>query len=222
MKKHIMVGLLLCGAVTVSATQLTHALVGTADIAQAAEKTADNASSHVLSATDATEKSRQELDAKRKVIEDKIASKKAAIGEKLTGKRQEQCEKKEATINSILDTRASAAQQHFDKFKAIQDKLAAFVAEKSLNVENAKPLEIIMTDAAMEAEVAVTAVNGLDFACEETAASSPGAIVMEEVATAKQALKDYRTAIKDYAVAVKAAATSEPTATEPTETETAQ
>lgn len=222
MKKHIMVGLLFCSAVTLSATQLTHALVGATDVAQAAEKTNDNASSHVLSSNDAVEKSRQELNDKRKTIQDKIASKKAAIGEKLSGQRQEQCEKKEAAINSILDTRATVAQQHFDKFKAIQDKLIAFVAEKSLTVENAKPLEIIMTDAAMEAEAAVSAVNGLDFVCEETAASAPGAIVMEEVATAKQALKDYRTAIKDYAVAVKDAVTSEPATTESTETEAAQ
>lgn len=209
MRKQILVGLLLFGAVTVSATQLTHSLVGATDVVQAAEKPEREAQSHVLSSTDATTKARDEVAAKRKAIEDKIAGKRAAITEKLSGQRQEQCEKKETAINSLLDSRASAAQQHFDKFKAIQNKLTAFVTEKELNVENASALEVIMNDAAASAEAAVTAVSVIDFTCEDTSAIAPGGIVKEQVATAKQSLKDYRTAIKDYAVAVKAAATTE-------------
>lgn len=156
----------------------------------------------------------QEVDAKRAEIEQRLAAKRAAIQEKLSGKRAESCEKKQASINQILDNRVSAASKHFDRFKAIQEKLVAFVETKALVVENAAALELIMNDAQASARAAIDAASATDFACTETDAAAPGKIVTEQVGAQKQALKNYRSAIKDYAVALKSSIAATKTETD--------
>lgn len=158
----------------------------------------------------------EETQARREAIEQKIADKKAAIEQKLSGKRAEVCEKKQEAINRVLDTRVDAAQKHLDKLNAIRDKLAIFVTDKQLTVENTSALEVIMNDKQTAAQAAVDAAKSTDFDCTEADASAPGKIVTEQVTAQKEALKEYRDAIKEYALAVRTAATTE------TETEVTQ
>jgi len=155
------------------------------------------------------QKRTEEIQSKRQAMEDRFAEKRAAIATKLSGERKQRCESKEAKINQMLDKRTAAAQRHFDTFKSIQDRLTTFVADKNLDVENAAALELIMNDAQTAAQAAITAASSVEFACKDADASSPGHIIMDEIVTAKQALKEYRQAVRDYAIAVKAAATVE-------------
>lgn len=217
MRKNIFVSLVLAATLTVGVAQTSQALQ-TETILQTVTSRVQGVETRVQT----VEERRQEIDAKRQEIERKVAEKKAAIAEKLSGQRAERCAQKQDTINRILDTRTSAAQRHFDKFKAIQDKLQAFVVDKELSVENASALELIMNDKQTEAQAAVDAAVATDFDCLNTDAAAPGRIVVEQIATVKQALKDYRTAIKDYAVAVRTAATppTENNSTDPEATET--
>lgn len=216
MRKNIFVSLVLAATLTAGLAQTSYALQ-TETILQSVVSRVEG---EVQSATDVVAERRQEIETKRQTIEQKVAEKKAAIAEKLSGQRAERCAQKQDAINRVLDTRTSAAQRHFDKFKAIQDKLQAFVTDKELNVENASAMELIMNDKQASAQAAIDAVNAANFDCASADAAAPGRIVMEQIATAKQALKDYRTAIKDYAVAVRTAATPPSSSTEPEATET--
>lgn len=226
MRKNIFVSLLLAATLTVGIAQTSQALE-TENIVQSAVSRVERTEGDVRGISDRAAEKRKEIEAKRLEIEQRIADRKAAIAEKLSGERAERCLERQDTINNILDNRTSAAQQHFDKFQAIQDKLVAFVADKELSVENANALEIIMDDKQTEAQAAIDAAGATNFDCMNTDANAPGKIVMEQVAAAKQALKGYRTAIKDYAVAVRTAAAplvedSGSTEPEATETETGE
>lgn len=207
MKKGIFVSLLLAAVTVVGTAQTSHALPlldsFTSTLFSRIGETENQTQNETNQTDNAASEKQAELDAKRQEIEQKLAERRAAIAEKLSGKRAEQCEKKEATINRVLDDRVSAAQRHLDKFKVIQDKLVAFVADKQLDVQNASALEVIMNDKQQNAQAAIDTIATVDFSCANADATSPGAIVMDEVASVKQALKDYRTAIKDYAISVK-------------------
>lgn len=159
------------------------------------------------SASNPSEEHKNELDAKRQALEQRLAERRAAVTEKLSGERAELCKRKEQTINQTLDNRVDAAQRHFDKLKDIHGKLAAFVTEKELSVNNANALELILGEKQADAQATIDAVKALDFECTIADAHAPGAIVIDQMTEAKQALKDYRTAIKDYAVAIRSAAT---------------
>lgn len=216
MRKNIFVSLVLAATLAVGIAQTSQALE-TETILQSVVSRVEG---EVQSATDTATERRQEIETKRQEIEQKVAEKKAAIAEKLSGKRAERCAQRQDTINRVLDTRTSAAQQHFAKFKAIQDKLQAFVTDKDLNVENASALELIMNDKQANAQAAIDAVGATDFDCASADATAPGAIVMDQIAAAKQALKDYRAAIKDYAVAIRSAAISDDSSSNESESRT--
>lgn len=211
MRKGLLLGMLLALVAVVSNPYLSRAL-SLDDVSNEARDSTKTLSSTIDKEARAT-KLTQEIEMKRAELEQRLADKRAAIQEKLSGKRAESCEKKQASINQILDNRVNAASRHFERFKAIQDKLVAFVETKDLAVENAAALELIMNDAQATARAAIDTAGGTDFACAETDAAAPGKIVTEQVSAQKQALKNYRTAIKDYAVAIKsslAAANGEP------------
>ncbi len=215
MKKSVFVSLLLAAAAVLSAAQTTQAIPLLDDLARSTTPQVEQIQGET---TNRLAERAAELEAKRLEIEQRLAQRRSQITQKLEGARAERCEEKEMTINRVLDTRVSAAQRHFDKFKAIQDKLATFVVDKQLNVENATALEVIMNDKQQSAQASIDAIETTDFDCGSADATAPGNIVMDQVALVKQSLKEYRTAIKDYAVAVKGAATAETDSTsEPTE-----
>lgn len=149
------------------------------------------------------DKMSEDIQAKRDEIEHRLTEKRAEIREKLSGKRAQSCEKKQATINQILDNRINAASSHLEHFKDIQNKLVAFVDRKNLAVDNASALEVIMNDAQAAAQATIDAAAATNFSCSDADAAAPGRIVTEQVSAQKQALMDYRSAIKDYAQAVK-------------------
>lgn len=218
MIKGVVVGLILASATVLGTGQTSHALHSVDSLTQSLLARTQQAEERVQSAMDRKTQRQAELDAKRQAIEQQIAERRAAIAEKLTGERAERCEQKEVTINRILDTRGTAAQRHLDKLKSIHEKLAAFVTEKNLNVDNANALELILNEKQDDAQASVDTVKTLDFECATTDANAPGAIVKSQFTETKQTLKDYRTAIKDYALAVRGAATADT----PTETETSE
>lgn len=207
MIKGLVVGLMLATATVLSTSQTSHALHVVDGVTKSILSRTQQAEEQVRSATDRRADKQAELDAKRQAIEQRLAERRAAVTEKLSGERVMRCEKKEVTINQILDNRVDAAQRHFDKLKAIHEKLAAFVIEKELSVDNANALELILSEKQGDAQATIDAVKALDFECAITDAHAPGSIVIDQMTETKQALKDYRTAIKDYAVAIRSAAT---------------
>lgn len=206
MKKHILVAALLASAVTVGATHATGAVSDVEALSKTDTATTQRTDSQNKEPTELAVINQEDVETKRQALEVKMAERKAAIIEKLSGKRKEKCQAREATINTILDNRVSAAQRYFDKFAAIQEKLVTFTEEKKLNVQNQAALELVMNDSASAAQAAIQAISSSDFACESAAAAAPGALVKDQIGTAKEALKAYRTAIKDYAVAIKSSA----------------
>lgn len=208
MIKGLVLGFLVAVTVIMGTSQTSQALHAVDGITQSLRVRAQQAEERVQSALDRRTERQSELDAKRQAIEQRIAERRAAVTEKLSGERSERCEKKELTINQILDNRVAAAEKHFDKLKAIHGKLAAFVVDKELTVDNANALELILNEKQGDAQVAIDSVKALDFDCALADANAPGVIVTDQISETKQALKDYRTAIKDYAVAIRGAATS--------------
>lgn len=146
-----------------------------------------------------------EVETKRQEIEARIAERQNNVREKLSGRRATTCKEREARINQGLTKRVDAAQRHFDKFKSVQDKLLAYVADNQLTVRNGQALQIIMVESEIDARAAIEAARSSSFSCDATDARSPGKIVREQVAAQKEALKIYLASIKDYAAAVKAA-----------------
>lgn len=212
MKKGLLFGALLALIAVVGSPVVSHALL--------LEETRDAVSDTVKTVTATVDrtardaKAAEDVETKRTQIEQKISEKRAQIHEKLTGKRVEQCEKKQASINQILDNRVSAASKHLERFKAIQEKLVAFVDAKDLAVDNANALELIMDDMRSSAQAAIDAASTTDFSCDNADATAPGQIVTEQVSAQKQALVQYRDALKDYSAAVKTALIAAKTATE--------
>lgn len=209
--------LFVAATAVLGSAQTSQALTFVDDFTQTVAARVQGTESQSDQAARAAEK-QAEIEARRQAIKQRIADRRAAITEKLSGKRAEQCEQQEAAINRVIDERANAAERHFNKFKAIQNKLTAFVADKELTIDNARAHELIIPGQEVEAQAAINELKALDFECTLTDANTPGAIITEQVAAAKQALKDYRTAIKDYAVAIKSAIATQET-TEPTDSD---
>ena len=208
MIKGLVVGLALATVTTLGTSQTTHALHPVDSLTESVRARLQQTKEHVQSAVDKKAEKQIELDAKRQAIEQRIADRRAAITEKLTGERADRCEKKEVAINQILDNRVITAEKYFDKLKSIHDKLDAFVTDKQLDVDNANALKLILDEKQDDAQATIEAAKALDFDCTIADAHAPGLIVVDEMTEAKQSLKDYRTALKDYAVAVRSAATN--------------
>lgn len=226
MKKHLAAGLILAASIIIGASQPTYALLDLARSdnqapreTQSADDRVPENSGDVLSAT-----RNDDLEQRRLEIQQKIQAKRDAVTERLSGRRAEICEQKEQGINQAIAARNAAAQRYFDKFKAIQERLTNFAAEKKLEVKNASALELVMNGRQGEAAATIGAASVTTFDCAVTSASDPGHIIRELVKEEKTALLEYRDAVKDYAVAIKEAATSvessSTTETTPAQTET--
>ena len=207
MKKFSIPIVLFAAALVVGLPLTSFALLG--EITHSVRTTTEHVRGTVESARDAAMP--EEVQVKRQEIQARIDAKRSAITDKLSGQRAETCEKKETTINQVLDNRSTAAERHFNTFKSIRDRLDAFVAEKQLNIDNAEALRNILNDSEGSALAAIENAKVTDFSCESTDAHSPGKIVTEQVAAQKEALKTYRTDLKNYAVAVKSAAVNNQT-----------
>ncbi len=219
MIKGLVVGVMLATVTVLGTSQTSYALHTVDGVTQSLLGRAQQAQEHVQSVVDRRAEKQADIDAKRQAIEQRLAERRAAVTEKLSGERVERCEKKEPMINQVLDTRVDAAQKHFDKLRAIHEKLDAFVTEKQLSVDNASALTLILSEKQDDAQAAIDAVKALDFECTIADAHAPGLIVIDQMTETKQALKDYRTVIKDYAVAIRSAA-AEAANNETTETDT--
>lgn len=145
-----------------------------------------------------------ELETRKQELEQKLADKRAAITDKLMGDRADKCEKKQVNINAMLDKRIETAQKHFDTFKSIQDKLNVLVDNNEITVENEVALQRVMNLLQGRAQGSIETLKKNDFKCNDADPVAPGAIVKDQIAIAKQDLKNYRDSIKDYAQAVKA------------------
>lgn len=152
-----------------------------------------------------------EVQTKRQEIESRIAERQQNVREKLSGKRAATCKEREARINQSITKRIDAAERHFEKFKSVQDRLLAFVADNQISVQNEQALQIIMVESEIDARAAIDAARANTFNCEATDARAPGQIIREQVAAQKEALKTYLTSIKDYAAAAKTAAAQQNT-----------
>lgn len=208
MIKVMISGIMLASVAVLGVSHTSYALHTTDSLTQSLLGRAPQGEEQVQGVADRKAQRQAELDAKRQAIEQQIADRRAAVAEKLSGERAERCEKKEPTINQILDNRVTAAQRHFDKLKMINEKLAAFVTDKELRVHNEAAFELILTEKQGDAEAMIDTVKTLDFECTIADANAPGLIVKDQFSDVKQALQGYRTAIKDYALAVRGAATA--------------
>lgn len=168
-----------------------------------------------------TDDKKLEIEARKQELEQKLAEKRASVSEKLLGVRAEKCEKQQVNINSMLDKRFETAQKHFNTFNAIQLRLEELVEDKEIEVSNHSALKLIMTNLGAKAQGSISMLKSTDFKCEDADATAPGAIVKDQVATAKQDLKNYRDAIKDYAQTIKSSveSTTEPSSDETTSEE---
>ncbi len=217
--KRPLLAILFAAAISVSGTSTTYAIHTSTSITDVLNSTVSSVREQTTRTTNdnSAEDKKVELETRKQELEQKLADKRAAISQKLMGARAEKCQAKQVNINSMLDKRAESAQKHFDKFKAIQDRLVTLVNEKELDVENHGGLENIMTRLQIEAQAKITSLSTNNFDCGEADATAPGSIVKDQVTQAKQALKNYRDAIKDYAVAIKASVNK--TAEAPAETQ---
>lgn len=202
--KRSLLAILLAITVVVSADTVTRALRAPLDIQSTSTVVARNQTTPAQTDDTTSEEKRLELEARKLELEKKLAEKRAAITTKLMGERADRCEKKQGTINSILDKRVLAAQKHFDTFKNIQEKLSVVVDDNAIVVENEVALQRVMNLLQAKTEGSIEALEGADFDCANADASAPGAIVKDQISIVKQDLKDYRDSIKDYAQSIKA------------------
>lgn len=202
MKRYLLHGVILAASFTLVAAPPASALLELvrSETAEVRQET-NNGNGQVLNAVHDAE-----LEQKRQEIRDRIAEKHAAVSEKLSGQRAEACEKKEAAINQMLIDKAAKAQELYDKFQNIQDRLTEFADTHHLDVDSAEALELIMIDKQQEAAALIDTVRFTTFDCANTSANNPGQVVRSLVEDKKQALTDYRDALRDYADAVREAA----------------
>ncbi|MEO5499658.1 MAG: hypothetical protein ABIR46_04110 [Candidatus Saccharimonadales bacterium] len=201
-----MLAILLAVTIAIGGSNTTQALHDTTSLTNTLTSTISTVRDQTTRTTtdETTEQKRLELEARKQELEQKVTQKRAAISEKLMGARAERCMAKQDKINTMLDTRVTSAQKHFDTFKAIQDRLVLLVKENELDVENHGGLENLMDIFQTDAQASINNLGSTNFACEDADATAPGAIVKDQVSVAKKALKDYRDSIKNYAVAIKA------------------
>lgn len=150
-----------------------------------------------------------EVEQKRLELQQKIEARRAAVSERLSGQRADDCEKREQGINEALSSRTAAAERYLEKFKTIHTRLSDFAQKHSLHVDNAEALLLIMEDKQHTAEGTIAAAKLSSFDCSVTSAATPGSIIRGLISEEKYALSEYRDAIKDYAAAVKTAATQQ-------------
>lgn len=201
MKKYVLYGVTLAALCSVTVTHPSSALFGLAR-----SETAEIQQSVKENAVEVLDARRDEQFQKQQEVKDRIAERRAAVAEKLAGKRAETCEQKEHNINQMLTSKVDTAQSYYDRFQSIQTKLTEFARYHELDVDNAQALELILSEKQQNAAVFIETARATGFSCEETAADNPGQIVRELVDQKKQALVEYRDALKEYAAAVKEAA----------------
>jgi hypothetical protein len=144
---------------------------------------------------------------RRETAEQLRQEKREAAQTKLEGAKLQACQKRQASINKILQRIAARGEKQLDVFTKISDRTQAFYETKGRTVDNYDEL-VAAADAKKAAAQSVVEdikEQSVEFACDGSdpkgAAESFKAGLKLQIA----ALKEYKQAVKDLIVGVKSA-----------------
>lgn len=121
--------------------------------------------------------------------------------------RQQACDAHKAELTTRQQNYAASGQKHLDVFNSIYAKVVAFQTKNQLSASNYDSLKATADAKQAAAQAAVTALGSqsITIDCTSTDPAANVATLKTAVATARQALQDYRTAIKNVVVALQTA-----------------
>lgn len=126
---------------------------------------------------------------------------------KLTELRLANCERRLATIESIMNRAATQGTKHLGVFDKVLQRVTDFYESKGLNVSNYDDLLEATADKQAAAKTAIDAVNdSLEFECTSDNPVGKANLFNGKVRAMHKALKDYRTSIKNLIVGIMGAA----------------
>jgi len=164
---------------------------------------------------DAAKRLREELEAKRADRKEQVQTARAELKERLEGAKKRACERHQTKINNLMERMDERRQKAFDRITQVYTAVDAFVAEKSLTVEDYNALVATVNAAktiaqdTLKEQVAVPELN-----CDGEQPRADVTEFREKRLNSIDAMKAYRSAVKEFANAVKTAAQEATTETE--------
>jgi len=141
-------------------------------------------------------------------LQDNQSERQEANQARLTDKKLEICQKREAKITNIMKRIGDRADRQVALFSKITDRVQNFYVTNELSVDNYDTLVAAVNDKKATAQGLVTALKGLivDFDCEGDDPKGVTEVFKTKLKETITTLKEYKTAVKNLIVAVKTAA----------------
>jgi predicted nucleic acid-binding protein len=153
--------------------------------------------------TGMAEAQKQKVEERKTAIKERIETAKTERATKLADKRLEQCEKREARVNTIFTKATERNTKQLAVFQKIEERVKAFYVSKNITAEGYEAAAQNADDKEAVAVAAIEASTETTFDCATADGAKPGSAIKEAMTARHTALKDYRTAIKDLILVVK-------------------
>ena len=136
-------------------------------------------------------------------LETELREKKAAVKEKIKGKRLEACMKHESKINEVIDAAHSRGARVVERLSNVDTSVREFYAKKNLSLSNYDELTNAIDDAKASALAAVSVTDEQTFVCSDDDSTRPGGVISDAVKAQHSAVKEYRDSIRALIEAIR-------------------
>ncbi|MBA3757550.1 hypothetical protein H0X09_01680 [Candidatus Saccharibacteria bacterium] len=129
---------------------------------------------------------------------------------KLDANKLRVCEKREASINKIMQRIATRGEKQIGVFNKISERTQAFYVKKERTLSNYDALVADVNAKKVAAETALAEIKAtiVDFKCDGTDPHGKSQLFKDNLKKEIAALKDYKTAVKNLIRGVKSANSS--------------
>ncbi len=146
---------------------------------------------------------REQLDARKAELKQKLELKADARKEKLEGRRLAQCQNRQARINELMVKSSDVSNRHLENIQKFEASVTTFAEKKSINSE-AFVTQLAKVDGNEElAKEAIKVTAEQQFDCLSVDAQLPAGTLKAAREEKRGALRDYRQSVIDLIKIVK-------------------
>lgn len=179
------------------------------DLAETAQTVDNNVSSDTESAaSDSASHAKtlsERIEARTTELENELNEKKEAHKEKLAGRRLEQCQNRQANINSLLNKSVTIGRDRLARIQSIEDGVKAFYVNQHLSSAQYDATLQAVDEKQAAATAALNVIDAQPFDCSQVDGAKPSDTIKTTFALKRNALKDYRDSVQELIRVVRQA-----------------
>lgn len=148
---------------------------------------------------------KQRLEARRAELRQRLSDNSTQHRSKLEGRLLERCQKRQDTINNLIDKSATIGKKRLAHIQHIEDVVKKFYEKKQLSSDEYAAALVVVDEKEAAAVAALDVIAEREFDCTNLNAKNPSGEIKLAHQEKRQALNAYRKSVKDLIKVVKTA-----------------